>query len=68
MTAAASCDRSTVAQEPNASELRRRLRAVVIVLVPQDWGIFRVTLFRVIDKAPPAALYAMRDRIKEFVL
>lgn len=50
----------------DADELRRRLRAVVLELIPNKWGL-RGTLFRLVDHAPPAALYAMRDRIKELV-
>ena len=53
--------------ENDVDELRRRLRACVLELVPSSFGIFRYTLYQVIDKAPPAALRYMRERIWELV-
>jgi len=52
--------------ESDVDVLRQRLRACVLELVPNKWGI-RGTLFRLVDNAPPAALRAMRQRIKELV-
>ena len=48
--------------------LRRRLRAVVTELFPKErLSIFRAVLFQFIDKAPPAALRAMRSRMLELL-
>jgi hypothetical protein len=46
--------------------LRQRLRAVVLELIPNKWGI-RGTLFRLIDRAPSSALLSMRERILELL-
>jgi hypothetical protein len=47
-------------------ELRQRLRACVLELVPNKWGI-RGTLFRIIDRAPRSSILSMRERIRELV-
>lgn len=61
---------ATAQREPpiatDADELRRRLRAVVLEIIPNKWAL-RGTLFRIIDHAPAGVLYAMRDRIKALV-
>jgi hypothetical protein len=59
-------ERELVLVDPAADELRRRLRAIVLELVPNKWGI-RGTLFRIIDHASPSVLLSMRDRIRELV-
>jgi hypothetical protein len=46
--------------------LRQRLRNVVLLVVPNKWGL-RGTLFRVIDHAPPSRVLALRDSIRELV-
>lgn len=50
--------------------IRRKLRAVVIELVPEEWlgaSFIRSTLFRLIDNAPPKAIDVMLSRIRELV-
>lgn len=51
---------------PTADELRQRLRSCVLELVPNKWGL-QGHLFRTIDHAPEAWLYALRDRLREIL-
>lgn len=48
------------------AQLRQRLRAVILELIPNKWGI-RGTLFHLIDRAPSSAILAMRDRIRDLL-
>lgn len=59
-------EREISARMREDEELRKRMRAVILELVPNKWGI-RGTLFHLIDRAPPSALLAMRERIRELV-
>lgn len=57
-------------REPEAiathKQLRRKLRAVVLVLVPANWGIVRSMIFHRIDSVSPAALDVMAGLIRKF--
>lgn len=49
------------------AELRRRLRACILELVPPKYDLLRAMLYQIVDHAPPAALRSMRDRLAELI-